>query len=147
MKSKKSLVRIGMALGIVAAVVGAFAAFENCWLTSSERDAAQSALVAVDGLQTSNLVTDEEFAAKAKQAETSVEIAQETALTVRDQNVAFALARYLGSIEVEQGDIRMQNRAQQADADPVGRYVLVQMPADRSAATRSLSLSLHKELD
>ncbi len=149
MKSKKSVVRVGIALGIVAVCVGAFAAYELYWLTSAERNAAQSALALVDGLQTVNALSDEEFDAKAKQADEAVDSAREAALTVRDQKVAFALARYLGSIEVEQGAIRIESRGQQANADPAGRYVLVgsSLYAGRSAATRSLSVSLHETLD
>jgi hypothetical protein len=149
MNSKKRLVRFGIAFGIVALGVGAFAAYELCWLTSAERNTAQTALVAVDGLQTSGALSDEEFDVKAKQVEQTVETAQQAALTVRDQKVAFALARYLGSIEVEQGAIRTQNRALREDADPAGRYLLADssLYAGRSAATRSLSLSLHETLD
>lgn len=148
MASKKSLVRFGKVFGIVALVAGAFAAYQLCWLTSAERGAAQSALTAADGLQASNALSDEEFDAKAVQVEETVENAREAAFTVRDQKVAFALARYLGSIEVEQGAIR-QNRAQGENAGPAGRYVLADnsLLAGRSAATRSLSLSLHETLD
>jgi hypothetical protein len=149
MKSNKRWVRTGIALGIAVLGVGAFAAYQLYWLTSAEHSTAQSALAAVDGLQTVNALSDEEFDAKAKQAEEAVDAARDAALTVRDQKVAFALARYLGSIEVEQGAIREENRAQRADADPAGRYLTVgsSLHPGRSAATRSLSVSLHETLD
>jgi hypothetical protein len=148
MTSKKRLVRLGITLGTVAVLAGVFAVYQFCWLTSAERSAAQSALTAVDSLQASNALSDEEFDAKAVQVEETVENAREAAFTVRDQKVAFSLARYLGSIEVEQGAIR-QNRAQGQNAEPAGRYVLADnsLLAGRSAATRSLSLSLHETLD
>jgi hypothetical protein len=149
MDLKKKLGRIGIALGIVAAGVGAFTAYQLCWLTSAERDAAHAALAAVDGLQTYNALSDDQFDAKAQQAEETVETAREAALTVRDQKVAFALRRYLGSIEVEQGVIRMQKQAQRDEADSAEGYVLVDssVHAGRTAATRSLRLSLHEALD
>jgi hypothetical protein len=146
MKLNRRLVRIGIALGIVVIGIGAFTAYQQCWLTSAEHNAAQSALVAVDGLQTVNALSDEEFDAKAQQAEESVETAREAAFTVRDQKVAFALRRYLGSIEVERSAIRMQKRD---EADSSIGYGLVDssLHAGRTAAARSLRLSLLEQLD
>ena len=82
MKLNRRLVRIGIALGIVVVGIGAFTAYQQYWLTLAEHNAAQSALVAVDGLQTVNALSDEEFDLKAQQAEESVEAARAAAFTV-----------------------------------------------------------------
>jgi hypothetical protein len=142
-KLKKNLAGFGVVLGLVAGVGGAFWVIESHWLTSAERGAAQTALTAIDNLQDAGPVSDEDFDAKVDQAEQAVEAAQLAASTSRDQNVAYALMRYLGSTVKEQDTMRMQNRgsAEQGpefDAQPLSAEFTIR---------HSLSSSLHQTLN
>jgi hypothetical protein len=140
LKSKQNLVTLATIFGIVISSVCTFAAVQLCWLTPDERDAARSALTAIDNLQNSGLVDGDDAAAQTKQAEDAVETARQAARTSRDQDVAFALIQYLGSIETERQTVQSQGLTQERIADPA-----VHLSA--AASSRSLSLKLHETLD
>jgi len=148
LKSKKTLAAIAAAVGIVAFSVCTFAAVQMCWLTPGERDAARAALAAVDDLRTFAAL-DDGADPKLKQAEDAVETARQAARTRRDQDVAFALIQYLGSIEDEQATMSNEGPAQEPVAVPPVHGV---QPGDaahftETAISRSLSLKLHETLD
>jgi hypothetical protein len=148
MKLKKNIVGLGVAVGLAVAGVGGFFAIEACWLTSSERGAAQTALAAIDQLQNVGSVSDEDFSARADQAEQAIEAARQAAVTNRDQDVAYALMRYFGSTIKEQDTMRMEIRAERsstsADRDPASDP---QLHTAEFATRHSLSSSLHETLD
>jgi hypothetical protein len=135
LQSKKFLVRFGIGFGSALVAFGALVAAECFWLTSAERNSAQAALTAIDGLQNSDAFNDEEFDARAQAVQNSVEAARETARTARDQQVAFALIQYLGSIEAEREAMRTHGLAQEEFAAP------------ESVTSRTLGLKLHETLD
>jgi len=134
-KSKKFLVRFGIGFASALVAFGALVAAECCWLTSAERNSAQAALTAIDNLQNSATFSDEDFDARAQEVQNAVEAARRTAHTARDQQVAFALIQYLGSIESEREAMRTRGLAQEEIAVP------------ENATSRTLSLKLHETLD
>ncbi len=114
-KSEKFRVRFGIGFGAAFVVFGALLVFEYSWLTAGERIAAQSALTAIDGFRSFDTVDDDDFVAKVQEVQATVENARQTAATFRDQQTAFALSEYLGSIEIQQETIRAKRLAQQSD--------------------------------
>ncbi len=135
LRSKKFLVRFGIGFGSALVAVGALVAFECCWLTSSERNTAQAALTAIDDLRNFSTFNDEDFDARAQVVQDAVEAARQAAHTARDQQVAFALIQYLGSIEAEHEAMRTRVLTSE------------QIAAPESASSRSLSLQLHETLN
>lgn len=148
-KSKRFFVRFGIGFAAAFVVAGTWLVFEFAWLSAGERSAAQPALVAIDGLQNVDVVKDDDYDAKVQQVQKTVENARQSAATFRDQQVAFALLQYLGSIEIEQETIRTSGLAQNRIEAPEIRGL---GPAETThltdnAASRSLSLKLHQALN
>jgi hypothetical protein len=145
LKSKKFMVRFG--IGFVAAFVafGALAAFECCWLTRAERNSAQAALVAIDGLQDFNSLSDDDFDARVQDVQNAVVTARQAAATIRDQQVAFALVRYLSSIEIERNVSRRQQQSDSLGEQELRSDAALHM--GQNGIVRSLSSSLHQTLD
>jgi hypothetical protein len=135
LKSKKFLVRFGIGFGSALVAVGALVGAECFWLTSAERNSAQAALTAIDNLQNSSTFSDEDFDARAQEVQNAVEMARQAAHTARDQEVAFALIQYLGSIEAEHEATRTRVLTSEEITVP------------ESPTSRSLSLKLHETLD
>ena len=104
--SKRTTRRILVGLGIVIAGFFAWAAVEQYWLTSGERDAAKAALAQIDGLQDFTSLSDQDFDARVKQAEAKVETAKHAAVTQRDEGLAFDLEVYLGETRIDRDQIR-----------------------------------------
>jgi hypothetical protein len=148
-RSEKFRVRFGIGFGAAFVVFGAFLVFEYSWLTAGERMAAQSALVAIDGFRSFDTVDDGEFVAKVQEVQATVENARQSAATFRDQQTAFALSQYLGSIEIRQETIR----AKRLEQNRFGASEMRDQGAARTthstdtATSRSLGLKLHQELN
>ena len=68
--------------------------------------------MAIDGLQSFDAVNDDDYDAKVHDVQATVENARQSAATFRDQQVAFALLQYLGSVETERETMRTSGLAQ-----------------------------------
>jgi len=149
LQSKKTLVTIGAALGIVTVSVCTLAAVQTCWLTPGEQSAARSALTTIDDLRDFGSINGEEADAKVRQAEDAVEAARQTAQTSRDQDVAVGLMQYLSSIELERQAVRTQGTSGGQAEVPAAMQLKPSNAAHvtETASSRSLSLKLHQTLD
>ncbi len=147
--SKKFLVRFGIGFAAAFVVAGTWLVFEFSWLTASERNAAQPALMAIDGLQSFDAVNDDDYDAKVHDVQATVENARQSAATFRDQQVAFALLQYLGSVETERETMRTsglaQNRIEAPEIRDLGPQETTHLMDN--AASRSLSVKLHQALN
>jgi hypothetical protein len=146
--SKKFLVRFGIGFGAAFVLFGAFVLVEYSWLTAGERQAAQSALAAIDGFQRFDTANDDDFVAKVQDVQAAVDNARRSAATFRDQQVAFSLLRYLGSIEIEQETARTNKVAQDwIEASEIRDLSPAETMRLTDLTGRLLSLKLHQELD
>jgi hypothetical protein len=111
--SRKILLGFGI---VVVSLIGVFFIgyeIEIHWLTAGERIAAKAALVQVEELENSRPMTREEFEARSKKVEASVELADHAVRTVKDQLVEMRLGLYLMSVEVERDDALSRQLMQQ----------------------------------
>jgi hypothetical protein len=111
--SRKILVVTGIVLGILALGIGSLYEVNERWLTPREKSLAKAAFAQIDALQDVASFSDEDFDAKSKDAEAKVKAAQQAAMTVRDEQIAFVLDGYRGEIEDERDNIKMQKLMQE----------------------------------
>ena len=111
--SRKILVWFGVVLAVVVVGYVFWGVLSWYWLTPGERNAARAALVQFDALQDSGSLSDEEFSARAKQAERSMDNAFRAAWTTRDRMIFFKLEGYQLDIVVKRWQMRRQELSQQ----------------------------------
>jgi apolipoprotein N-acyltransferase len=147
--SRKIWVGIGIVFGIAAVGFGTLYLVERHWLTSGEREAGKAALVQIDALQNFDLISDEDFDARAKQAEEKVEAAKQAALTIRDERVADILYVYVSGIETEQGDVKLRKLMQQKRIATTGaqQELADSISSSGKEVTQFARSVLHKALD
>jgi hypothetical protein len=150
--SRRILVGFGIVFGLVAVGLGVLFAIERYWLTRGERNAAKVALVQIEALQSCVSCGDQEFDARDKQVEQSVEIASQAGLTDRDEGVSRSLLVYLDMIESEHQEPQITRMIQERDErypqSPDSCPALEEsMRLYEKQMTRLLHSELHKALD
>lgn len=147
--TRKMLVVFGCAIGIVLVALVSWRVVDRLWITRGERNAAKSALVQLDALQDSGVLSDMDFAARAKQAEGSVNVAEQAARTTRDRFIVAELMNYQAVVLERQVQSRRQIIAQQREFFLTHPNWKTNGPAQSfGVATIGFdSRELHKELD
>jgi hypothetical protein len=92
--SWKICIGIGVFWGVVLVAAAAHDAIEQYWLTSGERSEARAALSQIDELQNLVRSSDQDFRAKAKMVQKSIDLADKAAWTSRDRHIVFELRAY-----------------------------------------------------
>jgi hypothetical protein len=129
---------IGIGIVVVFAVVGlnAFFAVERYWLTPGERRAARTALAQIDGLQNLDSISDQDFSAKTKLVQQSVDLAHDAAWTIRDKQIVAELMRYSLATVIDRRSIRMRMSVQHQLDEKLN-----------SSGIKLYGMELHKALD
>jgi len=147
--TRKIVVALGFALGIVAVGLMSWTAIDRLWISPGERNAARKALFQLDALQNQGVLSDIDFVARAKQIEGRVDAAEKAAWTTKDRSIVAKLMKYQSVISESQALPRKQIMAQQRElslADP--NWKQKWPPRSFGVATIGFdSRELHKELD
>jgi hypothetical protein len=156
--SWKICIGIGVFYGVVLLAVAAHDAIQRYWLSPGERRAARTALMHIDALQDVGTVSDADFDASEKQAERDVNIARNTAWTMRDSYVSWALSAYFLATKMERNDSRSSKfkdriwvqKFMQSQIDFLGsseRDSSMRIATSETDAMHILRSELHKTLD
>jgi hypothetical protein len=111
--SKRTTRKICIGIGIVFVGFVSWVSVEQQWLTPGERSAARAALVQIDALQNLSSISDEDFKARAKQAEGKVETAKRAAWTSRDKIIYSVLYAYVSGIELQRDRVQVRKLEEQ----------------------------------
>ena len=147
--SRKILVWFGVVVAVVVVGYVLWGALSWHWLTPGERNAARAALVQLDALQNSGSLNNEEFSARAKQAERGMDNAFRAAWTTRDRMIVGKLMGYQLDIVVKRMQMRRQALPEQrktplTDSDRKLNELMIASGINVNGSDR---LELHKVLD
>jgi hypothetical protein len=134
---RKILVGIGIAICLGFLGVFVWNQVEWHWLTPGERVAARTALTEIDSLQDSGTLSEQDWKARSKDAETKVEIAEAAAKTHRDAFLEMGLNWYLVQVEMNHTNVLLR---------AAGKRELKIEPIPGNS-TKNLRAGLHKILD
>jgi hypothetical protein len=134
--SRKILVGIGIVC--VLCLVGnmALSVLEKRWLTPGERSAARVALVQIDGLESLVQSSDQDFSAKLRAVQRSIDLADSAAWTARDRHIVAELMGYSLITVIDRRTFRTQK--------PINHELDEKL---NSSGAKSDGRDLHKVLD
>jgi len=112
--SKRTSRKILVGLAIFVAVFVIFFFVDKVWITQGEREAAGSALLLIDSLQSQYSEDDQkDFDVRERKAQEAVDAAKHAAWTSRDKQISFALLWCLVEVEADRGQLKTDKLIQQ----------------------------------
>jgi hypothetical protein len=134
--SRRVFVGIGIVFGLVYVGNAALSVVGHHWLTPRERTAARTALSQIDQLENLVRSSDQDFSAKAKMVQQSVDFADNAARTARDRYVVSELMTYRLVPVIDRYRFKTQKPIQHQLDEKLN-----------SLGVKSSRMELHKELD
>jgi hypothetical protein len=134
--SRRIFVGIGIACGLVLVGVLALSVIQKRWLTRGERSAARAALVQIDELENLVQSSDQDFSAKARAVQKSIDLADDAAWTVRDRQIVAELMGYSLKPVIDRHTFRTQM--------PIKHELDEKL---NSSGIKSYRMDLHRVLD
>ena len=137
--TRRSLVGLGVTVGLI--VFGFWIAneVELHWLTSGERSAARAALAQIDSLDDAQSLSIGEYGFRKARAEASVGVAKATVRTGRDVFLCTDLDSYLAGVELK--------REWKRGSSSKGEQTDNRLKSDLNETIRTQRLALHRVLD
>jgi hypothetical protein len=111
--SKETSRKILVGFGVIVVGLVSWHLLDVHWITPVERSAARAALLQIDALQNLGSISDEDFKARAKQAEGEVETAKRAAWTSRDKVIYSVLYAYVSGIELQRDRVQVRKLEEQ----------------------------------
>ena len=146
-KLLKAFVATVVGLAVVIAVFAGWVYVEAHWLTRGEREAAKSALLLLDSLQSQFSQLDQgDFETAEQKAQQAIDSARQAAWTSRDMDVCGNLRHYLQEIALDRHAIRFDKEWQKRPMDRAKSNYL-RFISSEVEVRHTMSVSLHSVLD
>jgi hypothetical protein len=147
-KTLKVLARLGIVIGVLAVAIGIVLTAEMRWMTPAEGRIAREALSSLDALQDFGALNGGDFNAGLVQARAKVQLAQDSAWTLRDSGVASLLFEYWNETRESRKEKQMLEAALLKFPQSTRNLDKWHDPNQAGAELRGVIRSaLHKDLD